>query len=686
MIGPLDLDENATAKLGSAQPMLDFASTLSEGSLSLMRSWSQDCVMNHKKCQKIFGGNRLRQSFDPWFPDRLVYVTRMKTAEISSPGRSMSTLKARVVLRSDPRDFPPETVSVKYLSLSHCWGPAPDPSAPFGGRAGTVLTELNLSAWQINLPLDELPLTFRHAIMTCAALGFDYIWIDSLCILQDSVRDWQEQSAVMGDVYKYAWLNVAALSSASDSEGFINENRDPRAAFGFRAPFASILGRERDEKNANGQSCVLLHGNAKLQWPVAPGNPRGSSTSGTFLFRRAWVFQERNLARRTLGFDRDCVYWACDESSDGELGGDYLKSSNLRATLHSVLEIATTPGSTGLREAARSMLETTGTLSVKSADEKATPAIERTIPESLRSVLRDFDDQWDWSISTYTNCKLTRHTDKLVAISSVARELAPIAGKTRYLAGLWDVNLPSQMGWRIFHGRNVPPRKRVGDAEYIAPSWSWASVDAPTGLDAGGVLISSDMSVALADVRAADVELETDYAFGSVKAGWLRIWGCLNRVRAVGLSARWDFGPGNRGPEDPSLTDEATGEKLRFWPDTMEGHEFVESCEGVHKLVWMPLKLVFHKWTQRSLSGLVLVEVPPEESIGGKDGFVKAGEKVYERLGYVDTLGCSETAPHSKLFSGLGAYPIPQTEMDRARELAGGFRRSEEGFEEFVLI
>ncbi|KXJ84723.1 hypothetical protein Micbo1qcDRAFT_110726, partial [Microdochium bolleyi] len=66
----------------------------------------------------------------------------------------------------------------------------------------------------------------RGSGSVCASLGFDHIWIDSLCILQDSEKDWEEQSAVMADVYKFAWLNIAALWTTSDYEGFINDTRE----------------------------------------------------------------------------------------------------------------------------------------------------------------------------------------------------------------------------------------------------------------------------------------------------------------------------------------------------------------------------------------------------------------------------------------------------------------------------
>jgi hypothetical protein len=61
-----------------------------------------------------------------------------------------------------------------------------------------------------DLPLAELTQVFRDAIDLARRLDVAYIWIDSLCIMQDSVQDWQYESALMGNVYKYSWCNIAA--------------------------------------------------------------------------------------------------------------------------------------------------------------------------------------------------------------------------------------------------------------------------------------------------------------------------------------------------------------------------------------------------------------------------------------------------------------------------------------------
>ncbi|KAF2814230.1 uncharacterized protein BDZ99DRAFT_379687, partial [Mytilinidion resinicola] len=299
------------------------------------------------------------------------------------------------------------------------------------------------------LPLDDLPLAFQQAIMICASLGFEYMWIDSLCILQDSYKDWQVQSAVMGDVYKYACLNVAVLCIEVLTSGYIVKRDQGLQAATVTKQQVNLV-QLRSEPWTNESNAPLL--------------------------KRAWVFQECCLARRTLAFANNIVYWAW--------------------ILHSVQETA-------------------ATLAVGAAGSGV--ALEQTkIPkEQLEELIKAFDIGWQSYVTDYTLYKLTKHTDKLIAFSAVAREMAntQIMGKRRYLAGLWDVNLPFQMAWITVEGQTTPPRKRVGDAGYVAPSWSWASVEAP--VQPAFIFNFGNGLVALADVRAAEVALESDYAFGS---------------------------------------------------------------------------------------------------------------------------------------------------------------------------
>ena len=640
-------------------PEPDFPSTLGPGSLALIISWISECAKAHPKCRRKFGTSspvRLGTAWLPtqpeanWFPDRLIHMP------CTSRPAGWKLLSARVVQKCNHSDFPPSRVAkgIMYMSFSHCWGAPPDPSAPLGGRARSVLTKSNLSAWQENLPLDDLPLAFQHAIKVCASLGCGYLWIDSLCILQDSLEDWQAQSAVMGNIYKFATINIAALSSASDYEGFINESRDTRIQFGFRASFASIMGRGREEKNQSGQDCVLLRGRSKLLWKFSSSLP-ASNASNAPLFSRAWVYQERCLARRTLAFTTDSVYWACDEGSRGEqpdwgLAG--LEAPGLRHTLHTV--------------------EETAAIVVRSDTESEAGLRRRR--EAARSLVVGFDMRWHSCVTSYTLCKLTKHTDKLVAISAVARDLNDmLALGRRYLAGLWEINLPSQMAWITVNGRSTPPRARVGNVAYVAPSWSWASIDAP--VQPGTFCYFGNEMVALADVREAETALETDNAFGSVKAGWLRVWGRLNRVRAA-------EGKVNRGRDKTySLIDAATNEELWFCSDTVEGYELVESEKSIEGIVWTPLTLRFDN---RMVECTCLVLIEDEVRTG--DPFVKTGEKVYRRIGSGNFGRAPSMLRQDKLLLGLGDFPNVQVSNEQGKELANGFKIREADFEEFVLV
>lgn len=331
------------------------------------------------------------------------------------------------MLKSDAADYSAAMVQagINYVSLSHCWGPAPNPSAPLGGRVGSVLTAETLDAWRRDIPLEKLPLAFQHAVRICVVLGFNHIWIDSLCILQHSVEDLQEQSAVMADVYRFAWLNIAAISTTSDYEGFINDARDPRVVFEFQIPLGPTKRGTASDLNARGRPCLLLDGNAKLLWDYQSDLPGGDDWLA-LLFTRAWVYQERSLARRTLAFATHGVFFASDEGSHGE-HPDWParcgKGGGPRPLLHSMTDIS-------------------AALAVEAAAAGSRTPAARMQQEAV-ALMRRFGATWNMSVVDYTACKLTKDTDWLIAISSVARGLAKskILQQRRYLAGLWDINL-----------------------------------------------------------------------------------------------------------------------------------------------------------------------------------------------------------------------------------------------------
>jgi hypothetical protein len=135
-----------------------------------------------------------------------------------------------------------------YLTLSHCWG----------GADIVKLKKANLIQFHKNIPLEWLPRTFLDAIRITSLLGYQYLWIDSLCIIQDNVEDWRSVSAMMGSIYKNAILTIAALG-AYDSHGgcFSNHKALPLTTLDLTSPEMKMFSVAEAE---NISHCTVVHG------------------------------------------------------------------------------------------------------------------------------------------------------------------------------------------------------------------------------------------------------------------------------------------------------------------------------------------------------------------------------------------------------------------------------------------
>ncbi|KAH7018102.1 heterokaryon incompatibility protein-domain-containing protein, partial [Microdochium trichocladiopsis] len=95
----------------------------------------------------------------------------------------------------------------KYTALSHRWGQGSDKAGPT--TRGNIEERKNDIAWE------ALPDLFHDAVSLTLGLGVSYIWIDSLCIVQDDVDDWEREAASMTRIFNNALLTIAALYSDS---------------------------------------------------------------------------------------------------------------------------------------------------------------------------------------------------------------------------------------------------------------------------------------------------------------------------------------------------------------------------------------------------------------------------------------------------------------------------------------
>ncbi|KAJ4249838.1 hypothetical protein NW762_012181 [Fusarium torreyae] len=169
--------------------------------------------------------------------------------------------------------------STPYASLSHCWGL----------KKFLTLTKSNFSDFTKCIPSKDLPKTFQEAIHIARTLGFKYIWIDSLCIIQDDAEDWKHESVRMGSVYGRSGLNIAATSASDGQVGCLFDR----------------------EENWRCQVLLGKDGPTSRLYECFPPGLLEQPIDEIPLMSRAWVVQERFLSPRTLHFTKQQIFWVC---------------------------------------------------------------------------------------------------------------------------------------------------------------------------------------------------------------------------------------------------------------------------------------------------------------------------------------------------------------------------------------
>ncbi|KAL6790911.1 hypothetical protein J3E68DRAFT_411615 [Trichoderma sp. SZMC 28012] len=167
-----------------------------------------------------------------------------------------------------------------YVALSHCWGKLKKEE-----RFCTYAH--NIDALKMNVPYKALPKTFQDAVTVTRALGIPYLWIDSLCIIQEDEKDWESEAARMEEVFSSAYCTIAASRGTSSLSGFLGK-RKPRAYAKVQTSDGPLyLAEAIDDFHADVEQSELS--------------------------KRGWVLQERALSRRTIYFTSTQIYWECGQ-------------------------------------------------------------------------------------------------------------------------------------------------------------------------------------------------------------------------------------------------------------------------------------------------------------------------------------------------------------------------------------
>ncbi|PQE08372.1 Heterokaryon incompatibility protein [Rutstroemia sp. NJR-2017a WRK4] len=217
----------------------------------LLRAWLQRCDEDHNECMPS-------RYYD--LPTRLLNV---------SPSKNPADL------RLDEMDHSEAIDEIQYIALSHCWGQLPSNQVP-----PYCTTKQNIEPRRVGFTVADLPRTFQDAIEVTRKLDLQYLWIDSLCILQGAGGDWEQESKRMEDVFASAYCTVAASSASDSSTGFLEHQIDNENTY---------------IQNESGQYLYLSTNLANFDEDV----------ENSQLNQRAWVLQERILSRRTIYFSRN---------------------------------------------------------------------------------------------------------------------------------------------------------------------------------------------------------------------------------------------------------------------------------------------------------------------------------------------------------------------------------------------
>ena len=172
-----------------------------------------------------------------------------------------------------------------YVALSYCWGK----------EKSDVLTEERLTDFKKVIPNSALPATVFDAIQMTRRLSLRYLWVDALCIIQDSKEDWEKEAAEMRQVYQGALLSFAGLESHSKAAGLFRD----RTVRVTQTPFF------------DGERHLVIQRQRKVD------------LNTTVLRKRAWTLQEQILSPATVYFSGSSIVWECHTCAIDEDGQDH---------------------------------------------------------------------------------------------------------------------------------------------------------------------------------------------------------------------------------------------------------------------------------------------------------------------------------------------------------------------------
>jgi hypothetical protein len=309
----------------------------------------QSCEKYHTSCSK--------RNASPFRPSRLIDLEAL-----CEPGN------ARLVVSEDYR-------SGEYAALSYCWGE---------DQQTMLLTTTVLDDWPERIPTEDLPPLLKDAFTVARKLNVRYLWIDAICILQDSEADKDQEIREMGKIYKNALITIAAATSSGVSTGFLEPRTCPAH---LTVPFLFPLGER---------------GTVSLAKPVVAYRPVQA------LETRAWTLQEYLLSPRVLMYGESEVTWHCQTEFFIPFAQSHLNYA-------------------------------------KPFQRLPTQMSRHSIRHQTNQKMEKYKT-WSSIVSDYSGRKLTYNTDKIPALLGIVSELTIFWRDIEFL-GAWKTGLVSFLAW-----------------------------------------------------------------------------------------------------------------------------------------------------------------------------------------------------------------------------------------------
>lgn len=527
-------------------------------SLSTLHRWMKACNGDgHARCQRY--KNELGRNL--YRPTRLLYLDPRRPGTV------------RLVSGDGTEQGP-------YVTLSHRWGNPEPPKLSERQSDGRISTK----QLREGILASSLPRAFQDAVCITRHCGIEYLWIDSLCILQDKDAedrnaDWEREAPKVGSIYSGGVFNIAA-THGQNSEGSLFPEEQP-----MLVPFVQCPGPKKSRDDYDPVMIISQHFGDEFDRDVMSSE----------LLQRGWVYQEVLLAPANLFCTTEQMWWSCSDKSCSQIRPNGCPIDG-RSSAQTELDVLA----------------------------------KRKLAITAQGSHTDPIGPWAGVLEHYARTTVTFKNDRLVAISGIAnvfRSLFPKQlGSAGYHSGVWSTDVLNQLCWtsrtKIWKNAKwrAAPRHRFQTDHYM-PSWSPASSN-----------ILAEYSSGMMPSYTLPVECFMDTSgldqFGRAttqEKGTLHIRGVLTKM-AIGENDRIDRGMGHAWPFGYER-----GALMVFW-DSLEEASLAEAPASTNTFAALLIKC-----DAFDLQGLLLRAVPDPDGSGGG----RAGK--WLRCGYLRSRGWPPT-------------------------------------------